>query len=295
MKGCAIRAVLQLLLYVGIVAGFIFLFRRFGFPIHEGWGAALFSALFAWMGLTLFYSARKPIRERKMLARALEGQPPIDGRIGVITGTIHADGGAMRAPLSGSPCVAFHYSISREMGSGRRAHKAVFYEGTALIPSKIATIRGTYRLLAVPTFDFQGEYLERAPTLRRAAEHIRNGEFSAAQAAFTRPAIEKQWSDDDGSYRHEVKHATSDIDLEKCSFTEFVVKDGEAVCVFGRYSAARGGIVPDLNWANETRIMTANGPTILARLEKRFAGYVVWGLICCGASVTIAALFLGRA
>lgn len=230
-----------------------------------------------------------------MLERALDGQPPIDGRIGVITGTIHAVGGAMRAPLSGLPCIAFRYSIFKEMGSGRRARKAVYYEGTALSPSQVATNGGTYRLLAVPTFDFESEYLEHAPAVRRAAEHIRTAEFSPPQAPFTRPAIEKQWSDDDGSYRHEVRHATSEIDLETCSFTESVVKDGAAVCVFGRYSASRGAIVADRNWANETRIMTANGPTITAALGKRFVGYVVWGVVCCCVSATIAALVLNGA
>lgn len=225
-----------------------------------------------------------------MLARAIDGQPPIDGQIGVITGEIHAQGTAMRAPLSDVPCIAFQYEIFKHVRSGRQGHKAVYYKGIALTPSTIRTKSGSYKLLAVPTFDFESEFLAHDATVRRAAALIRTANFEAPQKPFTRPAIENQWSDNDGSYRLEIKHATTAFDLETCSFSEFVVKDGEAVCVFGRYSAARGGIAADENWANETRIMKADGATIVAALGSRVARYIVWGLIACGASATIAIL-----
>ena len=50
-------------------------------------------------------------------------------------------------------------------------------------------------------------------------------------------------ADDDGSIRFDF--GTGSTDLNGRSFEEHVVEHGDEICVFGTFSAARGGIVSD--------------------------------------------------
>jgi hypothetical protein len=77
--------------------------------------------------------------------------------------------------------------------SGKSTHKAVYYDGMAMVASLIVTRGGSFRLLAV--------------------DCIRNTTFESAAKPFSRPALEQRWSDDDGSYRREVRHTADGVDL----------------------------------------------------------------------------------
>ncbi|HVS33520.1 MAG TPA: hypothetical protein VMS98_18945 [Thermoanaerobaculia bacterium] len=288
MKGCAVSAILQLLLWLSVSAAVMWGVReRCGIPPEESFGPAAFTGLLLSIGIGFFAGIAQTTGERRQIQRALRGQRPADGRRVGIAGTIHADAGPILAPLSGARCVAFRYNIGMHTGSSRTAHFAVLYEGVAVTPSSIRTASGRYRLLAVPVIDGPAESLDSAAK-RRAADHIRTATFADPQPAFTRPQVEKEWSDDDGSYRHERRRTDAVVDLEKCTLTESVVREGAKVCVFGRYSAERGGIVADRNWAKQTRVMTTDPAAAAHLLGKRSLRYAIAGVIFCAAAAGVA-------
>lgn len=294
MKGCARSLFVQLAGFLATVGAVLFLFdERFGLPPGKTLGASLFAGFFAWLGWTLLFGIAQPIQERSALRDCLAGKRPADGKRAGVAGTISAAGQAMRAPLSGADCLAYKYEISLTRGSGRSRHKAVYFEGIALVPSVITTTSGNYRLLAVPTFDFGGEAIDRRKALRNWEEHVRTAQFEPESS---RRTLEKQWTDDDGAYHCEKRNKTSgEVPLEECTFREDIITPGDRVYAVGLFSEARGGLVPHPNWARETRIMKGDAESVLRQLKGRIVKYVIGGILCSAAAAGILFAFISNA
>lgn len=282
MKGCGFAAVRDLLLYVVIAGAFAWLLAGDDEKLLELIAPAAFCAAPFWIALRLIAGVAQVLRERSMLRRTDE--PPRDGDVCALAGIIRATS-LLRAPLSGVECIAFSSAVHTWIRVGSRQSQVTLYEALAVTPAVVDTRAGSFRLLAVPTFDFDSELLD-AKTASR-----------SAQSLFTRPEIKKarpprgrlaeQWSDDDGSYRYEADYTTSPIDLNNCTFTESLVRPGEQIILIGRYSAAHGGIVADENWANVTRIMKGDATAAIASLTRRAKRYVIAALLFCAAGVAM--------
>jgi len=214
MKGCARSCLLQLVGFLTIAGTIMFFLHRwYALPPEETGGAVAGSALLIWIGLALLYAVGQPIRERSSIRSNMSGVRPIDGRQVGIAGRIDAPRQTLRAPFSGADCVAYKYEISKMVRSGKSSHKATLCEGIALIPSVITSQSGSYRLLAVPNFDFPHAEIDHDTALRNAEEFLRTTVFEQKEEGWKRPGIEKQWSDDDGAYRSDRKFPAEDIDL----------------------------------------------------------------------------------
>lgn len=295
MKGCARSLVLQLAGFLAILGGVLaFLQIRHGLAPGKVFGAALFAAVFAWIGLGFLVSIRKPVRERAALARCLAGRRPVDGTWTGIAGTIEPAGDLLRSPLTGTECLAYRYEIYLYVGQGRRRTRAVYFEGVALVPSVISTPAGSFRLLAVPEFDFGREDIEPKRALFNWSEHLKTASFETPEAA--RKTLAKQWTDDDGAYRSEKRYPTEgEVPLEECKFHEDLIRKGDQVYAVGRFSEARGGIVPHPNWANITRIMKGDPDSILRQIRARIVRYAIGGIVGLGVFALILAAFLSHA
>jgi hypothetical protein len=239
---------------------------------------AMFIALLLVIAVALIIGAGRLLRERAQIAAAVRGKAPRDGRRVVLVGTIHATRAPLIAPFSAQRSVAFRYDISRWTGSGRHRSLAVLADGVALTESHLRTASGEYRLLAVPSLDAPAEPLD-AAARRRAEAHLRGVPFFEAEPGFRRPEIEKEWTDDDGAYRRERRHTGGEIDLEECSLSESVIRDGAPVIVTGLYSAARRGIVPDPNWANTTQLTPGDAVAGAQRLRQRAVRYAIFAAL----------------
>jgi hypothetical protein len=295
MKGCARSALLQLAGFLAILGGIVyFLELRYALAPGKTFGASVFAAVFGWMGLGFLVSIRKPIRERAALAGCMAGKRPADGAWTGIAGTIEPAGELLRSPLTGSECLAYRYSIDLTRGSGRQRTHSVYFEGVALVPSVIATPAGSFRLLAVPEFDFGKEVVEPERALFHWNEHLKTATFETPEAA--RKTLAKQWTDDDGAYRSEKQHPTAgEVPIEECKFHEDLIRKGDRVYAVGLFSEVRGGIVPHPNWANVTRIMKGDPESILRQLRARIVRYAIGGVVCLGVSAGILAAFLSHA
>jgi hypothetical protein len=290
VKGCARSLLIQFAAYLA-TAGAIasLLHSRLGHPLPKLIAPSLIGGLAAVIGAGLLLGISKPVRDRAALAACLAGKRPADGARAGLAGTIDAIGEPLRAPFSGKECVAWSYEIWEMKATGSRSSKVVYFEGLALTPSAIATPAGAFRLLAVPTLDLASEGFLPSEALARFKEHVKTASFETTKP---RGTLAQMWSDDDGSYRREVRaESVADVPLELCRFTEGVVGRGERVYVIGRYSESRGGIVPDPNWAKDTRLMKGDPAEILRQLRGRIVRYAIGGVVFLGVSAAIVAAF----
>jgi hypothetical protein len=291
VKGCARTLLLQFAVFLAIGAGvMVLLHRYYGLPPGRTLGVSLGVAFCGWVGLALLFGIAQPVRERFWLRNCLAGRRPPDGKRTGIVGTIDAAGALIVSPLTGTDCVAWKYEISLTRGSGKNRRKSVFFEGIGLVPSVISTPSGSYRLFAVPAFDFGAEGVEMGTALRHWQEHIETARFEEKAAA--RRTLEKQWTDDDGAYRSEKRHVADDAPIEECDFREDLIRRGDAVYAVGLFSEARGGLVPHANWARETRIMKGDAPSVLKQLDARIVRYFIGGVLFSAAAAGIFLVFV---
>lgn len=275
MKGCAVAGLLDLILFIAAMTPFARSIMQQGGGVTDALGPSLLCGGILWIGLKLLFGIAQPVREKRMLARRHE--QPLDGKQCAVSGTIHA-ARPLRAPLSGISCVAFRYAILAIVGRGKNRNLAPIYEGVAVTPSTIRTPSGSYRLLAVPTFDFESELLDGEVARRNARAHLDSTTFEKPRPPRSKSRLAEEWSDDDGSYRYEVSHIEQAVPLDECRFEEFVVKQDEEVTVFGRYSRERAGLIADANWAHRTRVMKGSADLIVTSLSRRVRNYFIWGV-----------------
>lgn len=295
MKGCARSLILGLALYGVIAGGIAWLLQQFfALPLARTWQVAIGTGLLLWAGLSLFAAIPGRFRERASIGACLRGERPVDGRQIGIVGTISALGPLLRAPLTGAECLAYQYTISKFVKSGKHSSITAMVEGLALTPSLIATPCGSFRLLAVPTLDVGGEPLAHEVAVRNAAELLRTGRFESPGPP-ARGTMARRLSDDDGAYRCEHIYATGPLPLDECTFRESVVRPGDKVYVHGLYSELRGGVVPHLNWATETRLLSGDVDEVARKLGRSIRNYAIGGVICCAIAAGILAAFLAQA
>ncbi len=124
-----------------------------GMRLSDTIGIAIFGGLFAWASFGLFVSSYGRWRERAAILGGIAGTPPVDGKHGVLVGTIEVTGPRLQAPLDGSPCVMYTYLIENDTGSGKSRALSTIARGVALTPSRIVTRSGSYKLLVLPDCD----------------------------------------------------------------------------------------------------------------------------------------------
>lgn len=275
MKGCA-RTCLLWLLGWGLAAyAFYFYFttlHHFGPPTY--WAAAL-AGLCVILPIGYAIGIGTAYRERKMLLDAVTGTPPEDGQWVAVSGTIRSMA-PLRAPISGTECVAYQYRISKRVRQAKSPSTAVVYDGKALTPSTIAGRHGSVRLLAVPFFDLPMASVSDAAAAANAQRYASATAFeSGATPSDRKTTVERESTDDDGMFRVDRAYADAPADMSDCVFEERLVANGATVCAFGLYSRMRGGLIPHPNWAKQTRLMLGDATQVAAQLRSRMLRYLL--------------------
>ena len=139
------------------------------------------------------------------------------------------------------------------------------------------------------------------PPGRAHARHARRGDQDAAGIANAKQYVsettlpdvqhaegravgmEHETTDDDGIFRVDKRGIPdADVDIADCTLAERYIKQGETVCAFGLYSAARGGLIPHPNWAKQARLMRGDATAVAGQLRTRMIKYV-FGILIFGA------------
>ncbi len=297
MKGCARSLALTLIVYVASAAAIAWLlYERFDLPLDRMWHVSLGAGVFVWIGLTLLGAIPEVFRERRSMRACHDGRRPVDGQQVGLVGTIATASPLLRAPLSGTQCLAYKYTISMRQKSGKNRNVVTMVEGIAIVPSTIATPCGSFKLLAVPTLEtggglFSGDGAARESTIRNATELLRTARFESP-GKVVRGTLERRLTDDNGAFQCDQNHTTEPIPLDECRFQEDVIKSGEKVYVYGLYSEQRGGLVPHPNWSKDTRILTGDIDEVSRKLGRKIRNYTLGGVIFCGIGLGIVAFFL---
>lgn len=295
VRGCAVRLLGQalgwLLLVAAVLAGFQVVH---GISPWAALGAGLMAGTAAWMAANCWLSAGQALLRRMRLAAASAGARPTDGRQALLVGRLRPLGEPLRAPFDGEPCVCYGYEIFELRGSGKRAHRARYYEGLALAPSVLETRTGTYKLLAVPELDGEPGTLSGESTVRRAASYLAATRFAPRGASLRE--LEARWNDADGAFRSDVAYVENEaVDLARCTLSQWRVAPGAEVCLSGLYSEARGGLVANPDWGQPTQLLQGDPRVVAGRLRSRAIVLTVVGALLAAAAVGLVAAFQSQA
>ena len=211
--------------------------------------AGVILGFFAFIALGYLAKVGSRFLELLLVWRAINDGEPADGARVAAIGPITPLTTTLTSPLTRTPAVAYTYSIYS--GSHEK------WEGVALVPSAIRSGSRSIKLLALPQLDFKKEHVSGEVALRNAAEYIRKTEFHVPK---DRRAI---YTDDDGAVRQDVGRRSDVPALQSALMTEQVVKPGEEVCAFGRYSEQRGGLVVDERAPLHSVRMVKSAPSLL--------------------------------
>lgn len=145
-----------------------------------------------------------------------------------------------------------------------------------------------------PELDCAETTLDRASALRHTLALMETLPYHAPSTS-RRPAVDAQWTDEDGDYRRERRYMDAIPDVETCRMTERHIEPGDEVCVFGDFSAAKGGIVPDPHdWSKIVRIMKGNPESIVRQLKASIVRRTIGGLVAAGLAAAAIAAFVAN-
>lgn len=250
-------------------------------------GASLIAGGFGWASGGLLLSSAHRWRERAAIRSGVAGEQPVDGRRTVLVGMLEPLGATLRAPLDGSESLVYSYEISETRGSGKSRGIVTHFKGVGLTPSMIVTRTGSYKLLVVPDIEADTPHASVDEMIAAFRRHAHATTFSGPDTS-AQELIDR-WSDADGAYRSDVAYAQLDqVDLSRCTFTQQSVRRGASVCVFGPYSAARGGIVPSST--SPVRLIRGNAEQVAASLRSKVTTRLVLALLAGAAAATVVLL-----
>jgi hypothetical protein len=205
-------------------------------------GTGCGAALLLWLGLAYVSGVRERHREATLVRQAIDAGRPEDGQKIAVAGVVRGVG-TVHAPLSGKRCVLYEY---KALAAGREQVGAV--EGFALSPLAIDGARGSIRLLAAPELAFDEEQLDADTAQRNLTEYMARTQFIVHEGIDINRElahVRSVMADDDGHIRYDIRRETPGPNLSAMSLREKVLAPGEHVVAIGRYSSARGGLVPD--------------------------------------------------
>ncbi len=265
--------------------------QHYGLPALETSGMGLLVSALLWPALGLVLSALRCAREMQAIRRGAAGPPPVDGADAVLVGVIEAIGQPLRAPLDRAPCVAYSYEVLIDRGSGRNRTIVKVARGVGLVPCQIRTARGSYKLLVVPD-------LEAVPSAASQAQLLQNFVAYADKTSFiegreSAQELVARWADDDGSYRSDVRFIpTTGADTTLWQARQQQVPPGAQVALFGRYSQARGGIVP--TGLKPVRLVCGKPAEVVASLRSKLLTRSLLAVLVGAAAVGALAAYIAQ-
>lgn len=281
MKGCARTCLLWLFGVAAAAVAFYVYLRQFGeFRSQIYWASGIAGFVVA-LALGYAYNIVTLSKERKMLLDAMVGTPLVDGKWVAVSGVIRALS-PLQTPITNTSAVAYEYDMYRMERVGKSATKVSYWDGKALTPSTISTRQGAVKLLAVPTLDLPAIEEASEEAFANAERYVNHTTFQTrSMPKEQRIGVAEESTDDDGAFRVDRREEPKlPLTVRDCYLQEKLVKQGETVCAFGLYSAARGGIIPHPNWAQPMRLMRGDAATGASQLRSRIIKYAI-AIVCC--------------
>lgn len=237
-----------------------------------------------------------------LLARATTGEPPADGGPMVVTGTVRPDGPSLRAPLSGTECVAYQYRLYKRewLATGRHRRTIVFWGGYAFQPFMIDTGARAVRVGAMPEFVDEPGRDKTDDTIRRAREYLQATQFEEIAGvevvSLFGTMVGDRVSEAQAGVRRDWHRADTNPDPGTLKFEEHVLPAGATVSVAGHWSPERRALIPEPGGLGGSPVtVVIGGPKALLRrntaLPSSAISVAIFGvlLLALGAALVWAA------
>ncbi len=285
-KACGTWLAVYLLLAAALAA---IAYRRLPVP-QVALGAGVIGGGIALLGVAYIAGIGQKLKSAALIRRGLNGEPPRDGEKFAAIGRITPKGATLTSPFTKTSCVAYKYEI-KVRGS---KHDTTVFDGFALTPSTIQTGNQSIRLLAWGEIKQSFKSIPVSEAKPNAEDYLAKTEFAEPSILNLRQAItdlQAIYRDDDGSVRRDQRGVrpnldTGSIDLDVARYNEVVLRPGDPVCVIGRYSAQRGGIVPsDHPIADPVTIEVGEPDAFVPRARFGAVGYLIGGAIFLGVAL----------
>jgi hypothetical protein len=224
-------------------------------PVLRPWAGLLASVLLV-LGASNFLQLLRGYGQgdasrSALLARATTGEPPAEGGPMLVTGTVRADGPSMRAPLSGTECVAYQYRLYKRvwLGTNRGHSTTVYWGGYAFQPFMVDTGARAVRVGAMPDFVDEPSRDKTDATIQRAREYVQATPFEEIAGVEILSLFGTMLGDRVGEFRAGVRRdwhrADTNPDPGTLKFEEHVLPTGATVSVAGYWLPERSALVPE--------------------------------------------------
>jgi hypothetical protein len=270
-RGCFVT----ILILFALIDAYWYLLHGHIEPPVLWWGVGI-ASFFMWISTGALRTAAIAARDARRVSSqsafaGFGGEEMTDGETITIVGRIRAVNQPLRAPFSDQPAVLYSYEIEHvSRGPEDSTSTAKDYSGFALAPTAIDSSRGSILLLGFPLLQgFPKTNVDTDAAKQHAAAYIASTAFTDMQGFHPSQIyhqIRDVLTDDDGHIRQDCK-MTEDRDLSDKTLVEQIVAPGEQVCVIGKWSAAKRGIVPG----------GANGVIQLLRGDPQKVESGLWG------------------
>jgi hypothetical protein len=233
------------------------------------WLALVSGGLLA-LGLQSFWSlargyGRGDASRASLLRRAERGEPPPGEGPHIASGRVRALGAPLVAPISGTICVAYVYSMyDTAAGAGGRRRRVPVYWGYASRAFAIESSATRTRVLAVPQLLMGANKLQGDDAVRAArAFHDRTRFEPAAPVLGPLGSVlemaSQAFTADTGEARQDWSRVGDLRDPAELVLEETVLPVGASASAYGHWSAERDALVPQLG-ASPPAVSVALGP-----------------------------------
>ena len=206
-------------------------------------------------------------RDRRAIRRAMEGLPPIDGKLAAAYGPIRARGKLLKAPFTGRPCVAYDYKVA-SVGSSDRAA----FWGVRMASCAVESTEGPRRILGwvmlngFPTAAIEDSDVERGVEYLKS---VQPEEFGALDILST---LRELTGDNDGVISKDYISSDAEFKFNASGVTETILPAGQMGTVVGFWSGNRGGFT-SAEAAVMNRIFLCDLKTTLSKLREDHLSY----------------------
>lgn len=250
-----------------------------GILIAAGWG-------------TLMLITALRARIELLLASKLQLLPE-DGKLSTAIGRIQAMGTHIATPFGNRKCVAFTYSIYERITITTRNNSSVTTQqrkrihmgGFSACPSKVQTSNTSVNVLGFPLPDnFPAEGFSAARFRNKILNYVQRKGIAVGRAHSLRQVQDEMgwWSEEPTSVRaYDWRDAKLEdvIDSPLTYIEEKFIPVNAQVCVFGIYSSARGGLLPELGQQG-IEVLHGTAEDGIRDLRRRCSIFVSVATVC---------------
>ncbi|MDQ6800885.1 MAG: hypothetical protein M3041_08615 [Acidobacteriota bacterium] len=237
-----------------ICSGAYWYFLRERIPPPFDWIASLIAGFLMALAVGMLRNAIASARDAisfssEPVFTGMIAEKPKDRQLVAVTGRIRALNAPLQAPFSGRSAVLYKYEIDKDLLISEENSD---FHGFAMTASVIDSSYGPLRILGFPIlegFKRERQDVSSEEALANARTFIEKTDFidekSAGLSESLRQLLETL-EDADGRVHQDFRRKPYGYDVKGKKIAETIVAPSEQVCVVGRYSAQKNGLVPDV-------------------------------------------------